>query len=67
MADRLRAAVRSALMPRPGPDHVTLSVGVAVRTPTDADLLAAMRRADGALLKAKIAGRDRALLAPASD
>lgn len=67
VADRLRAAVRSALMPRPGPDHVTLSVGVAVRHPTDADLLTAMRRADGALLKAKIAGRDRALLAPASD
>ena len=63
VAERLRAAVDALKLPHQASaagDHVTVSLGVATTTPSDAsshaDLLAA---ADGALYQAKAAGRNR--------
>jgi diguanylate cyclase (GGDEF)-like protein len=42
-----------------GPLHITISVGMAQRTETDADLGALLGRADEALYRAKEGGRNR--------
>jgi diguanylate cyclase (GGDEF)-like protein len=63
-AERLRRAVGDAPIDTPaGPLTVTASVGVAVRTPDDADPSTLLSRADRALYRAKEAGRDRVAIA----
>lgn len=59
MAERLRAAVASR--PLAG-SPVTISFGVAVAGPDDADYQRVLRRADEALYRAKRAGRNRVIV-----
>lgn len=69
-AERLRAAVEAAGMPRranPPWGVVTISVGVAViEAGTDPDLAGAFRAADRALYQAKAGGRNRVARAEAA-
>lgn len=61
-AERVCARVREADISHddtPG-GRVTVSIGVAARTPDDADIDALLKRADEALYRAKSSGRDRA-------
>lgn len=68
VAERLRAAV-AALPPDAydAPAPVTLSGGVAVSHPGDANIDAVIERADRALYRAKESGRNRIELAPAPE
>jgi diguanylate cyclase (GGDEF)-like protein len=60
IAQRLRAASSGLdLSDIPGQAPVTVSLGLAELRPTDADLVDLLARADGALYRAKSAGRDR--------
>ncbi|MGX7708558.1 sensor domain-containing diguanylate cyclase [Methylobacterium sp. Gmos1] len=60
IAERLCAAARGAEIAHGGcPIPVTLSVGVATVSARDADIQAAIARADAALYEAKARGRDR--------
>lgn len=57
VAQKLCDAVRSTAVPVVG--QVTVSIGVSVATPQDADAEAAVRRADAQLYRAKQNGRNR--------
>ena len=60
IAQRLRAASSELdLSDIPGQAPVTISLGLAELRPADADLVALLARADGALYRAKSSGRDR--------
>ncbi|MBZ8141711.1 GGDEF domain-containing protein [Rubrivivax gelatinosus] len=65
---RLRARLHAAPLAAAGPGYVvTFSAGIAACGDTgDADLDAAIARADAAMYRAKNEGRDRALLEPAA-
>jgi len=64
LAERIVGAVRQAEFGREdAPFPVTISVGVASRSPGDADVQALLARADKALYAAKEAGRDRVMAA----
>jgi len=54
---RIRGLVADAAIEAPGGGHVTVSVGVAIRTPGETPR-ALLNRADGALYRAKHAGRN---------
>jgi diguanylate cyclase (GGDEF)-like protein len=60
VAERMRASVKQRKLPNPGgiDGIVTISVGVAQRQ-TSGSVEELMNAADGALYKAKQAGRDR--------
>ncbi|MDO1529377.1 GGDEF domain-containing protein [Fulvimonas sp. R45] len=64
LAERMRAAV-AKLRPVPGDGMpgITVSAGIAVRGPDDADVHGLIRRADRALYDAKRAGRNRVVTA----
>ncbi len=65
-AERLRCAVGDRALPlEPGPQPVTVSIGVAVLDSGDADFGDLLRRADRALYAAKAGGRNRVELAAA--
>lgn len=68
VAERLRAALQDhPIETRRGTIRITLSIGIAMVDPLDADLDAALARADGALYAAKNGGRNRVSIAgPAS-
>lgn len=63
VCNRLLASVRAPLMIDEGPEQVTISMGVAVRTTPGEDVEDLQRRADRALYMAKGAGRDRVVVA----
>jgi two-component system cell cycle response regulator len=66
VAERHRAAVaRQRFGDRGGPDHVTVSIGVAVFDPEapDPSMASLLSRADAALYRAKHEGRDRVIMA----
>jgi diguanylate cyclase (GGDEF)-like protein len=64
-AQRLCEAVREVRLTTDAGDlSVTLSLGVASVSPTDASAEVAVSRADAALYQAKEAGRDQVQLAP---
>jgi diguanylate cyclase (GGDEF)-like protein len=66
LAERLRHALcADALELEPGPHPVTISLGVALLQEEDGGYSDLLRRADRALYRAKEAGRDRVVLAPA--
>ncbi|GGD22100.1 hypothetical protein GCM10011335_26240 [Aureimonas glaciei] len=67
VAERVRLSVERAALPNPGSyggGCVTVSIGVAVRTPGDRDVSheELQRRADAALYQAKQSGRNRVAL-----
>jgi diguanylate cyclase (GGDEF)-like protein len=63
LAHRINAAIRDAHL---GPSQdMTVSVGVATASDSEGDFDQLMLSADGALLRAKRAGRDRVVVAPA--
>jgi len=63
VAERVRAAI-AALSPfASGPESVTVSCGVAMRTATTAGVNELVDAADGALYRAKKEGRDRVVIA----
>ncbi len=65
IAGRLCAAVRETTVTHPGGTiAVTVSIGVAMVAGQDADIHAAIARADAALYDAKARGRDRVGIAP---
>ena len=65
LGERLREAVQAEPIPTcEGEIAITISVGVAIMSETDADLAAILNRADGALYEAKRAGRNRVEVAP---
>jgi diguanylate cyclase (GGDEF)-like protein len=65
-AERLRHALGDTpLALEPGPQAITISLGVAVLDAGDASFGDLLRRADRALYVAKAAGRNRSALAPA--
>jgi diguanylate cyclase (GGDEF)-like protein len=64
LAERMRATVEATPMPGPPGSYVTVSLGVAsaatdLDRPDDAGLEAILKAADGALYRAKAAGRNR--------
>lgn len=64
-AERMRAAVAALCLPTPAaPLRFSVSAGVAVLHPGDADWNALLRAADAALYTAKESGRNRTVLAP---
>jgi diguanylate cyclase (GGDEF)-like protein len=67
VAERLRVGVEELEMPHPGSPlgHVTVSIGVASMEDLDSQSMrAAIRRADRALYRAKLNGRNQVVLAP---
>jgi diguanylate cyclase (GGDEF)-like protein len=65
VAERLRHALQDQPVDTAkGPLTVTVSLGVAVMDPLDADLPAALKRADEALYEAKRQGRNSVVMAP---
>lgn len=65
IANRLREAVRAVEPYDPAaPIHITISAGATIVGPDEADLDAAVRRADVALYRAKHLGRDRVVPEP---
>jgi diguanylate cyclase (GGDEF)-like protein len=65
-AERLRHALGDTpLALEPGPQTITISLGVAVLDAADASFSDLLRRADRALYVAKATGRNRSALAPA--
>ena len=65
-AERIRAVVANTVIDCNGnPRAVTISIGVALSDPSDADVQALIERADVALYSAKDTGRDRVVVAPA--
>ncbi|MCI0583579.1 MAG: GGDEF domain-containing protein [Chloroflexi bacterium] len=63
VGERVRAAVRGLDLRRHGVSGVSVSVGVANARGADEPIAAIVERADGALLRAKRAGRDRVIAA----
>jgi diguanylate cyclase len=61
VAERVRAAVRAALVPGAPDLRMTVSIGVAVHRPEDTSTTL-IERADGALYAAKHGGRDRVVI-----
>lgn len=67
MAERLRAAVEACEIDWQGSSHhLTVSVGVATRDPSDASPAALVERADTAMYEAKRGGRNQVSVSPAS-
>ncbi len=60
LAERMRACIDAEpIQTRSGPVHVTVSVGVAHRSPQDTDAAAVLGRADSSLYRAKTNGRNQ--------
>ena len=64
IAERLRAIVEAHRLPGPGPERITLSIGVAARRPRRDHVDDWLKAADNALLSAKQSGRNRVQGAP---
>lgn len=63
-AEEIRAAVEQALLPLPTTTlRMTVSIGLAVREPAEANLDAILKRADAALYQAKAQGRNQVIAA----
>lgn len=64
-AEKIRAAVETTVFPEVG--HVTVSIGVSLASPEDADVRPLIDRADVALYEAKRGGRNAVVLKTAED